>query len=163
MHLLAVDPGNTTGWALFIDNPIPVQIGEMSIDEFYDWLNNDTLWKENPLNQIVLEDYIIRPEQFRGFDHTWSRVPTVQVIGAVQCFARRYHVPVHLSQASLLSPAAKRFHVSDPKNRRLKNRNAISALIHGRLWFEKQGLIQLKNSAQPLQAEGPPAVDIEAQ
>lgn len=137
-QFIAIDPGDTTGWVLFED-ATPRELGELKIPEFYDWLNGWPNGRQISLNHVVLEDYIIRPPQAGGFDHQWGRVVTIQVIGAVQCWARRWRIPVTLQPSTVLTPGAARFKLPHPKNRSLTNRNAISAMIHGRVWWERVG------------------------
>lgn len=141
MRLFAVDPGITTGWAILEDGQ-PTEMGEMQVTEFYDFLNTDSKWVDALPHYVIIEDYLIRPPEARGFDHSWSRAVPIQVIGAVQCWARRHHLPVELQQPSLLSPAAKRFNMRDPKNSKLPNRNAIAAILHARIFIEKLSVRQ---------------------
>lgn len=136
MKLFCVDPGITTGWAIF-DGDMPTSFGEMKTNEFYDYLNNDDYWMDNLPNFVIMEDYLVRPPEAKGYDHSWGRVEPVQVIGAVQCWARGWKLPVELQQPSLLKPAAKRFKMRDPSNSKLANRNAIAAILHGRIFLEK--------------------------
>lgn len=145
MKFISFDPGNTTGWAFFED-ALPTEFQEMQIEQLYDFLNqDDTYWKqERPVEAVVIEDYIVRPQPYKGFDHNFSRVPTAQVIGAITCWAQRLNVPVHLVQPSELLPGAKRFGLPDPARKSLAHRNAISAIIHGRLFFERYSKQQIK-------------------
>src|SRR5262252_5713469 len=110
MIFWAIDPGESTGWAYF-ENGVPKEFQEFQIEDFYRWL-----WRQPPPEYIVMEDYIIRPPGSGGFNHSWGRVPTIQVIGAVKCYATVHDLPktakgehVVLQQSDILVPASVKF------------------------------------------------------
>lgn len=138
MLYLAIDPGETTGWCRFQDDK-PIEFAEVRPkEEFYEWL-----WNQNPSDypyeQIVAEQYIIRPPKAGGFDHQWGKVPTLRVLGCVEAFAAVRHIPLEYQQSDILVPACARFGLPHPKNKSLPQRNAISAMAHGRWWWMREG------------------------
>jgi hypothetical protein len=138
MLYLAIDPGETTGWCRFQDET-PIEFGEVNPKEaFYEWL-----FGQNPSDynyeHIVAEQYIIRPPKAGGFDHQWGKVPTLRVLGAVEAFATVRHIPMSYQNSDILLVACQRFGLPHPKNRSLPQRNAISAMAHGRWWWFREG------------------------
>jgi hypothetical protein len=80
-RLLALDPGETTGWSLWENNGL-VDCGQKktwplthAIDSFQELLTlHPTI--------IVFESYQVYEHKLE--EHTWSRVPTIQVIGCLK-------------------------------------------------------------------------------
>jgi hypothetical protein len=133
MLFLAIDPGETTGWAEFEDG-VPKVFGEYNKDDFFHWLN-----EQHNYQQIVMEEYIIRPAGAGGFNHSWGRVPTLRVIGGVEFFACIHGIPIEYQMSDILVPASARFGLPHPKKKSLPQRNAVSAIIHGKWWWERIG------------------------
>src|ERR1044071_598816 len=98
-EILAIDPGKHMGYARFI-NGIYDDFGTIHGDEeIWVWIG-----KQRP-NLWVVEDYKIRDESHKGFDHLWQSVFPAQVIGAIKFFAYNTGVEVVLQQPSIKSAA----------------------------------------------------------
>lgn len=131
MYYLAIDPGNNTGWASFKRNG---EVLDFSVitghDDFLDWLE-----EQFPFPQvIIIEDYRVRPQ---GNINTFSRVPTIQLIGAISRIARKKKSKVVLQPSSILPIGLKfigakydKAHVPDQ----------ISALAHGVYYLQKNNI-----------------------
>jgi hypothetical protein len=79
---LGIDPGETTGWCLFVDNQLNCfgQIPDSS-EGLTRWgMENASLL--NLVTVCVYEDYKIRGN--KALAHIGSRVPTIQCIGVVK-------------------------------------------------------------------------------
>lgn len=133
MQYLGVDPGEATGVAIFEDAQL-ISMAEYNKLEFFEWLND-----QRGFQLIVLEDYIIRPPQAGGFNHSWGKVPTIRVIGGVEFYAHTHGIPVEYQTSQILTPAASRFNMPHPQNRSLPMRNAVAATLHGKWWWERIG------------------------
>jgi hypothetical protein len=133
MIFWAIDPGEAVGWA-YLEDGVPKEFKELMIEDFYRFI-----WAQPPPERIIMEDYLIRPPQSGGYHHEWGRVPTIQVIGAVKCYAVVNNLPVVLQQPQILVAASARFKMPHPKNKSLPQRNAISAILHGRWWWYREG------------------------
>lgn len=140
--LLCLDPGETFGWALFRNGELVVA-GQEHIDRMSDIEHlvvraaNIIPRKGRPtivpgygrLERIVMESYRVYPWQLER--HSFSDVPTLRYIGAVQMLASQLSLPITLQAAAV----AKEF-ASDS---RLKNwglyqkahRHANDAIRHG--------------------------------
>ncbi len=74
---------------------------ESDLDTFYKSLK--LLIKENKINDIVIEDYVLY--QHSANAQMWQDQPTSQTIGAIKFIARQYKIPITMQRAS----EAKRF------------------------------------------------------
>ena len=110
-HVLAVDPGGTTGWAMSaqagLAEPMLVVHGEADFLTFLDVL--DSLFArsadEGRPTEIVAERYVITPRTAKLSQQTTA----LEVIGVLKYFANRYDVLM-----TLQTPAdAKRFATND--------------------------------------------------
>lgn len=74
---LAVDPGETTGWALFSPDGSLEGMGQIKgLDAFYRWLADEC----PSVDYVICEDFIVNPrKKFGG-----SRMIASQVIGVVR-------------------------------------------------------------------------------
>lgn len=92
-RLLALDPGETTGWALFEGHTF-VDAGQYPVHALKDFA---LFFIHKAPTVIVMENYRIYAH--RAAQHVGSDVPTVQYIGAVKLAAEMADIPVHLQMA----------------------------------------------------------------
>lgn len=127
---LAIDPGNTTGWAIFDDNGETIEFNEITgHDAFLDWLDERT----ESFDEVIIEEYRVRNQQF---NHQGSTIPTVQLIGAITRWARKRGIPISMQPSSVL-PIACKF-VGYPYRQGSHVPDRISALAHGVFWLQKK-------------------------
>ena len=94
--LLAIDPGETTGYAVFTEGKY-VADGEITIK-----LDNlKQIWnlinKINP-DAVVCEDYIIYGSKAKM--HAWNRLVTPQIIGVIRYTCQELNIPLYMQMAS---------------------------------------------------------------
>jgi hypothetical protein len=86
-RLLSLDPGQTTGYAVW--ECLSQSVVLLDAGQLYTWAKEDI--DVRPLNAIiskygpthtVLESYQIY--EWKNKDHSWSQVPTIQVIGGIK-------------------------------------------------------------------------------
>lgn len=90
--VLALDPGETTGWALF--SALETKASLISCGQIKTWeigiavQNLSSLLDQTEPDLVIRESYNIY--QWKTDDHTWSSVPTLQIIGCLEtlCFQR---------------------------------------------------------------------------
>lgn len=132
--VLTLDPGETTGWALF-DRGQLVECGQWRT------LNPSTLANDiaaisaarGPLDRIVYEEYRVRGNKFK--EHVGSEVITIQHIGAIKVVAAELNIPLVKQTAGM----AKGF-ATDAKLRRWGLyqpglRHANDSIRHGCYWL----------------------------
>ena len=84
--LLAIDPGKTSGWALF-RNGVIANMGQIrGVEEFILWLENLTN-EYGPIDVIVVESFVLFSGKAQH--QIGSEIENVQVIGACQRWAIR--------------------------------------------------------------------------
>lgn len=134
---LAIDPGTTSGWAMFGEDGKPLAFGKIKgYDKFLDWLE-----ELNP-GMLIIERYRNRG----GFTNSFSDMPTSQHIGAIKRIARKKKIPIVEQDPSPALTIGLRFlnvyslyqgkHVPDE----------ISALAHGTYFLRKNGIQKVEES-----------------
>ena len=130
--ILVVDPGDTTGYALFYDD------GELYVKNQGDFMHvMEMLQNTIHIEHIVVEDYRLRGG--KQAQQTGSRFQAVQVIGAL-----KYHAFLHDVQFELATVQAKTLGsmysgVKPPSNHKLSHE--VDAYNIGIYWLVSQGII----------------------
>ena len=141
---LAIDPGGTTGWALFDEKGDTKGIGKIKgHDDFLDWLEDTVHLHEPPVKVFILENYKVGRSGGSQFTHSFSDVPTLQLIGAIKRVAKKANITIveqspnemyiglrYIGLWSLYRAGGKAAHVPDEQ----------SALAHGVYYLVKIGL-----------------------
>lgn len=131
MKLLALDPGQSNGWAIYKDGAID-SFGTLQWEaEFLDW------FMEQDPDIIVAEDYIIRP---KAYDHNFDKGVALQVLGAVKLHARRLGVPVVLQQPALKPGAYAHMGATYVKGKR--GMHHMDAIAHGHEYLLQKRLLK---------------------
>lgn len=86
-RLLCLDPGETTGWALFEESSL-VRWGQIVTvqKEQLKWNNLGNLFVEQKPTAVVCENYRIYDHKLAR--HTFSPVLTLRLIGGIDCLCR---------------------------------------------------------------------------
>ena len=95
-HLLAIDPGETTGYAVFSDGEY-ISDGEIKIRVH----NLKQIW--NLINSykpdvVVCEDYIVYGGKVRM--HAWNKLVTPQIIGVIRYTCQVLNITLYMQMAS---------------------------------------------------------------
>lgn len=101
--LLALDPGETTGWALFETNKYGqadlVKCGQQKTWPFDFAVGGLTTLLESKPNSMVYETYHIYAWLLK--EHEWSAVATLQIIGCAMTLCHHRNIPVWGQSASI--------------------------------------------------------------
>lgn len=132
MQVIGIDPGKHCGWASFIDGTndgLGILEGEPEIWEFIRDTNPD-VW--------VVENYKLRPYGTGGmkYDHAWSELFTIRVIGAIQ-----YKAYVEKQEFVLQEPTIKRPAMgllSGKVYQKKSNQHALDAYLHAYYYIVKK-------------------------
>lgn len=96
-RLLALDPGHTTGWSLFVDGKLERSGQVKSLEE--GWRSLDSLFIDTNPTAVVFENY--RVYEHKLSRHANSEVYTLRLIGAIEYVCeRRLLVPAYNMMAS---------------------------------------------------------------
>ena len=96
--ILALDPGETTGWAHF-DGDVTIHVSQeptKSVRQGYRWLREQLVLA--PVEHIRCEDY--RVYEWKAADHSWSPVHTIRFIGAIEVASYEEGIPLSFCMAS---------------------------------------------------------------
>jgi hypothetical protein len=94
--LLCLDPGETTGWAIFRNGNLTGS-GQFRVTNT---LVFDKIIDRLEPTHLVVENYRIYP--WKSKQHNWSDVPTLRYIGAIQHAAALRGVPITMQMAQLV-------------------------------------------------------------
>jgi hypothetical protein len=96
--ILAIDPGETTGYALFNDAQL-VRAGTIITpdDNTWQWTFYNLIVNIQP-DIIVMEEY--RIYEHKAMDHSYSTIPTLRYIGGIQMIARLRNIDVFMQSAN---------------------------------------------------------------
>lgn len=101
--LLALDPGETTGWARFSATPEQLVLEEFGqaktwpIDQSVSGVT-ELLGRHAP-TVVVMESY--RVYEWKTDDHSWSSVPTLQLIGCIKTLSIQRNTPFYEQTAQI--------------------------------------------------------------
>jgi len=94
--LLSLDPGHTTGYAVWKCTQDDVQLAEAG--HVTTWLNGDLIFdkfedilKTYDPSHVVMETYQVY--EWKSQDHSWSQVPTIQIIGCIKTLCKQHNIP----------------------------------------------------------------------
>lgn len=95
-HLLSLDPGHTTGYAIWNATQEFVQLVE--VGHLSTWVNDDIrlgplcdVLRRYRIDCTVMESYQVY--EWKTQDHSWSQVPTLQVIGGIKIILQQHAIP----------------------------------------------------------------------
>lgn len=145
MRFLAIDPGETTGWALFDDFEV-VDAGQeelvLFIDEVAEGLGVGRLGDPTiyagygpfaGVERLVIERFALYPWVIKEGGLDFDEVRTAQGIGALKFIARHANIPVTMQPATIKEPAqagGARELFYRPLH---ENRHQNDAIMHG--WY----------------------------
>lgn len=126
--LLCLDPGETIGYSLWLDGQLELA-NQRKIYTMRDIGKLMGSFDDAELEHIVMESYRIYPWQLK--QHSFSDVPTLRYIGALQMLASQRRIPITLQAAAV----AKEF-ATDAKLRawglwQPNKRHANDSIKHG--------------------------------
>src|SRR6266496_4107812 len=126
---IAIDPGDTTGWATFNEQGELIDFQEIKgHDNFLDWL------EQQNARVYIVESYRVRTS---GHINSFSTVPTLQLIGAIKRVAKKKGIKIVMQEVSPALSIGLRFigmH-SIYKGKHVPDR--ISALAHGTYYLRQ--------------------------
>lgn len=144
--LLSLDPGKTTGAALFkyeaedgrYVRHVLLRIWTISFEDIFKWLN------ENVPDYYVVEDYKVRPRHLQksGYAHQWDDGKTLRIIGFIEGLAQEHGVTIKKVQPSD-KPLAYRL-INKEYKKGKPNMHMWDAMAHGEMFFHrwKGGLLK---------------------
>jgi hypothetical protein len=129
MRVLALDPGPSTGWAMFVDN-VCVSLGTIKstkpdFSELVMWLYD----MGTEFDVFVIERYMIRPKSAGGFDHSFNSGDTLQIIGLLKGWAVIHRIKFCEQNSNIKKPTHSIVYGIPYK--KIKNNHHVDAALHG--------------------------------
>jgi hypothetical protein len=132
---LALDPGETTGWALFDEEGTILRYGQYVQGEQTEWLSENLT---SELKAVICEEYRIYNS---ARQKRWSRNQTSKNEGAIQLLAEMRRVPFFLQPANVKAIGYKWAGLgSAPSNHAISHQ--YDAVAHGTYWLRQKGILK---------------------
>lgn len=133
---LALDPGETTGWATFDREGQLIKYGQFKQKEQTKVL---TELIHSNLQGVICENY-------KNFawkrQKNWSTNQTSKNIGAIEMLCELRQVPLHLQEANIKSIGYLWAGIEPPKNHSISHQ--FDAYVHGVYFLRKQGIRKIE-------------------
>ena len=131
-HYLAIDPGETTGWASFNAKGNLLGLGQVSQKELKRFLF-DNIPPE--LKGVIVEDY--RNHAWNR-QKNWSRNQTSKNIGMIEMACELSKVPIHLQSNTVKAIGYKWGGIEPPTNHSISHQ--YDAYAHGVYYLQLNGI-----------------------
>ena len=98
--LLTLDPGETTGYALWdMKEGTLLKSGQIRTWPEVEWLSFQSQFNNFLPTIVVFESYQVY--EWKTEDHTWSQIPTVQTIGMLKFLCLQHSIPFYSQTAQI--------------------------------------------------------------
>jgi hypothetical protein len=132
---LALDPGETTGWAKFDENGELLKFGQYTQGDQTQWLSENLT---SSLKAVICEEYRIYN---KSRQRNWSRNRTSKNEGAVEFLCDLRQVPFFLQPASVKKIGYKWAGLGEaPTNHAISHQ--YDAVAHGTYWLRQRGILK---------------------
>lgn len=132
---LALDPGETTGWALFDEKGEILSMGQYCQGDQTKWLTKNLT---SDLKAVICEEYRIYN---KARQRQWSRNRTSKNEGAIELLCDMRSVPFFLQPANIKSIGYKWAGLGEaPSNHAISHQ--YDAVAHGTYWLRQRGILK---------------------
>jgi len=135
MMYLAFDPGATTGWAEFDVNGKIVDHGQ--IKDGVEGVTGFIMAYDKPIHTIIIESYMVRPDDHSVKANVGSKLETVQVIGVLRgwAYSKKAQIIMQQPQVKKIAELQAGFKVKGAH----KDSHWQDAVLHGVYYLNKIG------------------------
>ena len=143
MKWLSLDPGESTGWALWSEGKL-AEAGTDVLWDVIDSLSAASECKENEvgfptdLGLIVMEDWALYPWKLKEL--AWDKCRTARGIGAIELICRQVSIQLVLQPASIKKSAVSAGAEELFMRPLHENRHANDAIMHGVFYMARNGI-----------------------
>lgn len=132
---LALDPGETTGWAKFDAMGQILSYGQYTQDQQTQWLTENLT---SDLKAVICEEYRIYN---KNRQRNWSRNRTSKNEGAIELLCDMRSVPFFLQPANVKAIGYKWAGLGEaPSNHSISHQ--FDAVAHGTYWLRQRGILK---------------------
>lgn len=133
---LGIDPGETTGYALFETPEKMLTWGHVAFDDVFDWLEN----LPDGITVVIIESFTLF--QHKAKQQSGSKMKTSQVIGAVKAWAKRKGAEI-VEQPPTIKQFAEKQSGLKPVGAHA-NSHRIDAFNHCYYYFIQKKLVEVR-------------------
>ena len=137
-RILSVDPGDSTGLALWNGLGELLWMKKMPLEDFIIWAGMSRLGER--LKVIVCEDFTLRPRAGRNLNAKGNKLKAAQAIGVVKWLAYAHMSKLVMQQPNILGVAELHARVAHKSHQP----DDVSAYLHGYYYFETIGVLRPK-------------------
>jgi hypothetical protein len=137
--IIAIDPGKTSGWAVFTGDGNLVEVQQGDAKTLHSFLSQfeDTYGSEP--TTVVIEEYIILPTK-RGLQaNVGTKGETMQIIGLIKSFTLGWNCTVVMQPPNIKKLTSMQTGVKVPTNHKFSH--GADAILHGYHYFIKNGIM----------------------
>lgn len=131
---LAIDPGETAGWASFKENGDLLAMGQFRWVDFTDWANEHM---HSELKHVIAEQYVNYAWKRQK---NWSDNKTSKMIGKIELMADLRGIPCTLQPANVKEIGAMWGGFEIPAKRKNGIDHQFVAAAHGIYWLQSNGI-----------------------
>ena len=132
---LALDPGETTGWATFDDKGVIIEWGQVIQADLHKWLDKTIT---SDLRAVISEEYRIYSSRRQ---RQWSRNQTSKNEGAIEAICSLRDVPFFLQPANVKKIGYLWAGLgAAPSNHSISHQ--WDAVAHGTFWLRSKGILK---------------------
>lgn len=136
--LLAIDPGETNGWALFNGEGNIIEFGQGNIQQLHKYLSNiDEVHGSEP-STVIIESYRVLPTARSLKANVGTKVRTVESIGIVRSFAMTWNCTIVEQEPGIKKIASMWTGLQPPSNHKYSHQ--VDAMLHGYYYLIKNGI-----------------------
>lgn len=130
MSVISIDPGDSTGVAVWSDEGQLVRKWKCSLEDFIDWADG----VDFTVSTVVVEDYVQDP--YRKLNRKGSKMKASQALGVSKALAKRLGAKLVIQKNTILTVTAMHAGVRVVSH----FPDDISAYLHGYYFFETKGI-----------------------
>lgn len=131
---IAIDPGETSGFAMFDEVGELLKIGQYRQSEQSQWLSENI---QPTLMGVICEDY--KNHSWKK-QKNWSRNQTSKNIGAIEIICDLRQVPYYLQANTVKAIGYKYMGIEPPSNHSISHQ--YDAAAHGTFWLRTKGILK---------------------
>lgn len=145
MVYIAIDPGISTGIAIFGDDGELNWFQTEKYENIYKWL--ETL-DAQIITDIIMEDYRLNPPNWEKHEAIHSKMETTKVMGKIELWCEQNDIKLH-EQARQFKSVGYKYWGKEPLPKSNPLNHAWDAVAHGMYWLVRNHKINPRSLLKP--------------
>lgn len=140
--ILAIDPGETNGWAVLDGFGKPLGFGQGNMEQLYNFCKHfERVYGSEP-GTVVIESYRVLPTARSLKANVGTKLRTVEAIGIIKGFCLEWNCTVVEQEPGIKPIGYKWAGLKPPKNHKYSHQT--DALVHGYYYLVKSGAVKVQ-------------------